>query len=80
MLLRGRLPWRETAVPPRVPLRATLTAAVTGLPRSVLMGAEALFFRKLPGDGRLSAAADDHTAAQSYRAVPLAVRPRSQAA
>ncbi len=36
---------------------ATLTAAVTGLPRAVLLRSRARFFRVLPGDGRIGACA-----------------------
>ncbi len=50
----------RTAVPPRVApppfgTGATLTAAVTGLPRAVLVRAWTRFFRELPGDGRIGA-------------------------
>ncbi|BFM23343.1 hypothetical protein CHE218_03850 [Microbacterium sp. che218] len=56
----------RTAVPPRVAptpfgTGATLTAAVTGLPRAVLLirtSSESkgrTFFRVLPGDGRIGA-------------------------
>jgi hypothetical protein len=34
---------------------APFTAAVTGLPRSVLVRVETPFFRELPGDGRIDA-------------------------
>ena len=64
MLPARTTPCAGTAVPPRLPaLRArdrmpALTAAVTGLPRSVLLrSSAALFFRRLPGDGRIDVVA-----------------------